>query len=521
MADSHSRLVIVLEAREKLATKTEELSRAATNRIRVAKSGIGQWRAIVEARDDAVFKISGVSRLSNSAAARLNRLRSEIGERQAIAEARRGVLLAVTLLSMSLRSIINRIPLLKSKLDAEGAIVKARGRMFREVKEISDAAKSTDKRALDMRAKVGGWAIFADALEKVAYWNTNVSRLGRSVADKMAEGKSKLAKWEPKARVREKTFLWSGSYSHFRRSLVDRIYDRDSRSVRWLRNVRESVLFTRAASSFRSITDSPWRVIQGQNLWVIAAGAAVIVIAGRLVISAFAGPNPIAPDSASEAVEPSMDPESALAAIRESGFELPEISEPSGIVLPLELFSAAATPPPEGEFGGAYVLGVTHLTDNSSLVRMFVSSVPEGSYHAVVVGSEELDYQCLTLEGLADRLYCVGPRLHGDGLIRLSLFRINEANGTQVVVFETEFNFADAPIPTDSTPVVPIVYGGGFTWPDRFDGAEIQRENQSSERLWPLSLLLGFVPYVYHILSQRGHRLKRPLVESHELEPAH
>ena len=147
------------------------------------------------------------------------------------------------------------------------------------------------------------------------------------------------------------------------------------------------------------------------------------------------------------------------------------------------------------------------------MIRIFAPSAGESSYQAIVAGSELLDYQCVTLEGLKDRLYCVGPRLQGDGLIRMSVFRADSEGGSSQTVFETEYYFTDAPVPTVSTPVVPNIYGGGFTWPDRFDRAEVQRESESSRALQPLSLLLALIPFGYLISARRARKHLTPIPE--------
>ena len=483
MATSDSKFVIVLEAGEKFASKTGELSRIATDRLLRARLGLGQWRAIVEKRDDSVVKIGEISQSIRSAIAWLSKLRSELEEEQAIIEARRGVLFGIRLLSNSVRSGIDRLPLLRSRLGEERAIVKARKRVFVRIVNFSGSANSTNNRALKVREKVAAWGLFAAALEKVTVSNDYLSQFGRTVAGKAAQAGSKLSN--------------SGQ------------------------NVRESVADSRGGSYLRSATHGIKEFTGRQNLWVVVGLAIVIVVTARLVTSALA-------DSSRELLVGSGGrdrsgavQEAPLVDSSQGPFTFPETPQAPGIVLPFELLLVAPTPDPANDFEGAQVLGVTHLSATSSMMHINAPGESEGVYRAVLTTSEELEFQCLTLEGYANRLYCVGPRLQEGSLIGVRIFRVDMDSSSQVLIFETEYQFRAVEGPVVPTPFAPTTYGGGFTWPDRFDGAQIQRERQSSKMLWPLSALIVLAPLVYRILTNLDHKHRRRLVEKPAFDPAH
>ena len=184
-------------------------------------------------------------------------------------------------------------------------------------------------------------------------------------------------------------------------------------------------------------------------------------------------------------------------------------------------FTLNGTRTPGTDFAGAYVSSVEQLSANNSMLQIFVPAGVEGSYQAVVTISEEVEYQCVILLQYSDRLYCIGPSLPSASQINLRIFRVDEVDGSQHLVFETNYTTGEfAPVATPS-PVVPT-YGGAFTWPDRFDKVEIRKEQQSSAMLAPLSTLLGIVLLLlYRVHGRREHRLVRRLVESPQLEPVH
>jgi len=176
---------------------------------------------------------------------------------------------------------------------------------------------------------------------------------------------------------------------------------------------------------------------------------------------------------------------------------------------------------PGTDFTGAYVSNVEHLSANNSLLQINVPAGVDGTYLAVVTASEEVEYECVILLQYSDRMYCIGPLLPDASQINIRIFRIDEIEGSQYLVFETNYTTGEfAPLATPS-PAFPV-YGGAFIWPDRFDGVEIRKEQQSSAMLAPLSALLGVVLIlIYRVQAHREHPLNHRLVDGHELEPAH
>jgi hypothetical protein len=47
-----------------------------------------------------------------------------------------------------------------------------------------------------------------------------------------------------------------------------------------------------------------------------------------------------------------------------------------------------------------------------------------------------------------------------------------------------------------------VLYGAGFSWPDRFSNVEVQRETASSKVLWPLSTIVSMLILVALLLPQ-------------------
>ena len=151
-------------------------------------------------------------------------------------------------------------------------------------------------------------------------------------------------------------------------------------------------------------------------------------------------------------------------------------------------FTLDGTRAPGSDFTGAYVVGVEHLSADSSLLQIFVPAGVEGTYRAVVNASEGVEYQCVILPQFKDRLYCIGPSLPGTSQINIQIFRIDEVDGSESLVFETNYTTGEfAPLATPSPNFGP--YGIGFVWPDRFNEAEVEREYASSSVLAPASAL--------------------------------
>ena len=169
---------------------------------------------------------------------------------------------------------------------------------------------------------------------------------------------------------------------------------------------------------------------------------------------------------------------------------------------------------PGTDFAGAYVSHVEHLSADSSMLQIVVPAGVEGTYKAIVTGSEPLEFQCVILHHYTDRLYCVGARLPDGSEINLRIFRIDEVEGSQTLVFETNYTTGELTPPAAPSPVVPT-YGGAFTWPDRFDQVEVRKEQQSSARLSPPSALIGVVLLLlYCRLTQREHRQRARLIQT-------
>jgi len=151
-------------------------------------------------------------------------------------------------------------------------------------------------------------------------------------------------------------------------------------------------------------------------------------------------------------------------------------------------FTLDGTRIPGTDFAGAYVSNVEHLSANNSMLQIFVPAGVEGTYLAVVTASEEAEYQCVILLQFADRLYCIGPSLPDASQINFRIFRIDEIDGSQSLVFETNYTTGEfAPPATPSPNFGP--YGTGFIWPDRFNEAEVEREYASNSVLAPVSAL--------------------------------
>ena len=94
---------------------------------------------------------------------------------------------------------------------------------------------------------------------------------------------------------------------------------------------------------------------------------------------------------------------------------------------------------PGTDFAGAYVVGVEHLSADSSLLQIFVPAGVEGTYKAIVSASEGVEYQCVILHPYTDRLHCFGPRLPEESQINVQIFKIDEVDGSQNLVFETNY----------------------------------------------------------------------------------
>ncbi len=144
------------------------------------------------------------------------------------------------------------------------------------------------------------------------------------------------------------------------------------------------------------------------------------------------------------------------------------------------------------DFAGAYVLEVRHLSSTRTMFRIRVPLGVEGGYQALVKMSQESEFQCVVLKDRADELFCIGPRL-SIGRAEISVFHLNAPGESPTLVFEVSYFIAEDTVrPGPAFPVpVPTVapYGAGFSWPDRFNEAEVDREAASNSVLAPASAL--------------------------------
>ena len=141
----------------------------------------------------------------------------------------------------------------------------------------------------------------------------------------------------------------------------------------------------------------------------------------------------------------------------------------------------AGTPASESDSSSTYVHGIVHLPGNRSMIRFLITEGVSGTYEATISDESDLKYQCFIPDGYNDRLYCYGPMLTNGRLTTIKLFRIGDDSAEEEVVYEET-------ILISISTTLPIPYGGGFAWPDRFNDAEEQRKLTRLEWLYPLSI---------------------------------
>jgi hypothetical protein len=202
------------------------------------------------------------------------------------------------------------------------------------------------------------------------------------------------------------------------------------------------------------------------------------------------------------------------AIVGDSGPLSDQVAEEAGAV---ELFGGLVAGPPGTDFRGAYVSNVEHLSNESSMLEIFVPAGVEGKYQALVTGSEGLVFECVILHQYTDRLYCIGARLSEGSQVNVKIFWIDEVGGSQSLVFETDYTTGEDVIPP-AVPTQPAIvpYGGGFTWPDRFEGIKQQREDESTRSLWPLSAISGLAALWFLMRVRREAWQTQPLFERRE-----
>ena len=254
--------------------------------------------------------------------------------------------------------------------------------------------------------------------------------------------------------------------------------------------------------------------LRAERRWVAVAAVLAFMVAISYVILSVVNLNPlvafareIIPRAAEVSPAIGRDPEPL------SG----QVAEDADL---LGLFSGPETGPPGTDFRGAYVSNVEHLSNGSSMLEIFVPAGVEGEYQAIVSASEGSEFECVILHQYADRLYCIGARLSDGSQVNVKIFWLDEVDGSQHLVFETDYTTGEdvTPPPVPTQPVI-VPYGGGFTWPDRFDGIEQQREEESTRLLWPLSVIFGLAALWLLMRVGRDARQTKLLIERREPQP--
>lgn len=227
----------------------------------------------------------------------------------------------------------------------------------------------------------------------------------------------------------------------------------------------------RAAQSLRM--QSPWVTAAVALIFIAVASIGFLMVANVDLRSLTGSSGDISPPSPTGGESES------------SGGQEVEASSNSGLFAGEDIYA------PGADFRGAYVSGVEHLSNDSSMLEIYVPAGVEGDYHAVVTASEGLEFQCVILHHYTDRLYCIGARLLDGSQVNVRIFKIEEGQASQYLVFETDYTIGETVPPPQPTQPAFVPYGGGFTWPDRFDDIERQREQESTSFLWPLSMIMG------------------------------
>jgi len=173
----------------------------------------------------------------------------------------------------------------------------------------------------------------------------------------------------------------------------------------------------------------------------------------------------------------------------------------------------AGTPASESDSSSTYIHGIVHLPGSRSMIRFVLTEGVSGTYEAIISDESDLKYQCFIPDGYNDRLYCYGPMLTNGRLATIKLFRIGDDSTEEEVVYEET-------ILISISTTLPIPYGGGFAWPDRFNDAEEQRKLTRLEWLYPLSIsttafcVVGVLIAFY--LRKRSQHSQLRMVPSHE-----
>jgi hypothetical protein len=262
---------------------------------------------------------------------------------------------------------------------------------------------------------------------------------------------------------------------------------------------REGVL------GLRQVARRAAQTLRMQNRWVISGIALALVVAASIAILKVANVD----INSLNGFSGQIIPRNALATGRDSEPPNGQEAQDSN---PTELFTGAVAFVPGTDFRGAFISGVEHLSGNSTMLEIFVPAGVEGNYHAIVTASEGSEFQCVILHHYTDRLYCIGARLQEGSQVNVRIFRIDEVQGSSSLVFETDYTTGDfVPLPQPTQPAI-VPYGGGFTWPDRFDDIERQREQESTKFLWPLSTVSGVAALWLMIRVRRALRQTKRLI---------
>lgn len=194
-----------------------------------------------------------------------------------------------------------------------------------------------------------------------------------------------------------------------------------SRLVTFSPKLRGQVLFGKQISGVRQVAMRALRSLQAQRRRVTSAMVLIFVAAASIAFLTLADGDLGSLASLAREIIPPNLPASARNPIA------------AGLITQDENRT------PGTDFTGAYVLGVEHLSASSSMIEILVPAGVEGTYLAVVTVSEGVEYECTILHHYRDRLYCIGPSLPGASQTNLRIFRIDEVDGSQFLVFEADY----------------------------------------------------------------------------------
>ena len=361
-----------------------------------------------------------------------------------------------------------------------------------------------------------GMLLVVDMRDKAAKTTTEISQKAKAA---VVGGASQLVPSSPNLGARVRREKWISRMRRSAKGFLESIDPRNGRGASGDSatqygelgpNLRVLVSGSRGVSGARYNARRILGSLGAERRWLVAAVMVVAVAAILYLIVSLADLNPLIA-FAREIV--SRTTEVSTASIQDPQAPGEQPVEGGG---PLSTFGEEVAGPPGTDFRGAYVSNVEHLSNESSMLEIFVPAGVEGEYHATVTGSEGLEFECVILHHYSDRLYCIGARLLDGSQVNVKIFWISALDGSQMLVFETNYTTGEVvlppPIPTQPS-IVP--YGGGFTWPDRFDGIQQRREQESTRALWPLSAISGLA--ALWLITRTGH--SRLLLGRREPQP--